>query len=64
MYIDGYRSTSLNEITAMNFAARAETDFLDQVLLRIKLENKQAKYYIVLDREDYTLYCDEKEVLL
>ena len=64
MYIDGYRSTSLNEITAMYFAARAETDFLDQVLLRIKLENKQAKYYIVLDREDYTLYCDEKEVLL
>ena len=64
MYIDGYRSTSLDEKVAMNFAALAETDDLDQVVLNIKIENKFQKYYICLDRDDYSLYCDEKEVLL
>ena len=27
-------------------------------------ENKQSKYHICLDRPDYTMYEDEKEVLL
>lgn len=43
----------------MEFAARAETDDMDQVLLKIKLENKSGKYFICLDREDYSLYNDE-----
>ena len=62
--MDGYRSTSLSEITARNFAARAETDDLDQVLLKIKIENKKNKFYFCLDNNDYTMYLDEKEVLL
>ena len=28
------------------------------------MENKKGKYYVCLDRADYTLYLDEKEVLL
>ena len=28
------------------------------------MENKHSKYYICLDREDYTVYIEEKEVLL
>ena len=62
--IEGYRSTSLIESVAMNFAAKAETDILDKVLLRIKMENKKNQYYICLDRDDYSMYSDEKEVLL
>lgn len=37
---------------------------LREVVLKIFMENKQNKYFICLDREDYTLYLDEKEVLL
>ena len=28
------------------------------------MENKHSKYYICLDRDDYTMYLDEKEILL
>ena len=62
--LDCYRSTSMSESTARSFAARAETDVLDQVILRLKIENKKSKYFICLDREDYTIYLDEQEVLL
>lgn len=34
------------------------------VMLNIEIENKQGKYYICLDREDYSVYPNEKEVLL
>ena len=33
-------------------------------MLKIGLENKHSKFFICLDREDYTVYLDEKEVLL
>ena len=58
------RFTSMDESVAINFAARGETDILNQVVLRIRMENKHGKYFICLDREDYTLYLDEREVLL
>ena len=54
----------MDESVAMNFAARGETDILNQVVLRIRMENKHGKYYICLDRKEYTVYLDEKEVLL
>jgi hypothetical protein len=62
--IDGYRSSSLKESVAMLFAYKAETDDLDPVLLRIRMQNKKGKYYVCLDKEGYTVYPEEKEVLL
>ena len=35
-----------------------------EVILRIRIENKKGKHYIALDRKDYTMYPNEKEVLL
>ena len=46
------------------FAAKGETDVLDQVILSITFENKEGKYYICLDRAEFTVYLDEKEVLI
>lgn len=57
--LDGYRSSSLKEKIAKDFALKGETDVLDQVVLHIKFENKKGKYYICLDRPDYTMYLDE-----
>lgn len=62
--MDGYRSTSLEYGIARNFAVKGESDQKDQVILRIFMENKEGRYYICLDREDYTIYLDEREVLL
>ena len=62
--LDGYSSASLDEKIAANFAAQAETDDADQVLMRITMENESGKYYVSLDREDYTCYPNEKEILL
>ena len=62
--MDGYRSTSMKEDVALRFAMKAETDELDQVIMKITFENRQGKFYICLDRPDYTLYIDEREVLL
>jgi uncharacterized protein YacL (UPF0231 family) len=42
----------------------SETDELEQVILSIKFENKSEKPYICMDRSEYTVYLDEKEVLL
>ena len=33
-------------------------------MLNIEIENQKSKYYICLDREEYTVYPHEKEVLL
>jgi len=49
---------------ALNFAEQGETDALDQVILSINFENKKGKHYICMDRSEYTVYLDEKEVLL
>ena len=62
--LDGYRSTSLDESVARRFAILGETDQLDMVLFKIELENKKGKYHFCLDREDYSLYPSENEVLL
>lgn len=62
--MDGYRSASLKKNIAKNFAARAEDDKKDKVLLKIILENETGLYYMMLDKEDYTCYPDEKEVIL
>lgn len=62
--IDGYRSTSLDFNQAKGFAFSARTQETQQVILKIRIENKFGKYYICLDKEDYTLYPDEQEVLL
>ena len=34
------------------------------VLFKIELENKKGKYHFCLDRDDYSLYPSENEVLL
>ena len=62
--IDGYRSTSLDERVARGFAAMNESDELNEVILKIKMENKSCKHYISLDRKDYSMYPDEIEILL
>jgi hypothetical protein len=62
--LDGYASSSLNEITARKFALYAETDEKDMVLFKIRMQNETGKHYIALDRNDYTLYPEEQEILL
>ena len=59
IYIEGYRSTSLDYVTARYFASNAKTDEKREVMLKIRLENKHSKYYICLDRKEYTMYFDE-----
>ena len=54
----------MNEKIAKVFASLAETDILDKVLLKITIENQKGKYFISLDNSDYTLYLEEKEILL
>lgn len=62
--LDGFLSTTTDEQTARRFAARAETDEKDQVLLKITIENESGKHYVLLDKDYYTCYPDEKEILL
>ena len=54
----------MNEKIAKVFASQAETDILDEVLLKITIENQKGKYFISLDNSEYTLYLEEKEILL
>ena len=63
--LDGFISTSLSEETALAFAQpkKGDTEKM-QVLLKIEFENLKGRYYISLDREDYTIYPDEDEILL
>ena len=61
--MDGYRSTSLKLAVARLFAENAESDDKDKVILKINFENKSGKYYICLDRPDYSMYLEESEVL-
>ena len=49
---------------ARSFAAENETDELDQVILRITMENESNKLYLNLNRSDYSCYPNEKEILL
>ena len=49
--------------TATRFASMAETDDTFEVILRFRVENKTSKEFICLDKEEYTLYPEEKEVL-
>ena len=49
---------------ARTFAADNETDELDQVILRITMENESNKLYLNLNRSDYSCYPNEKEILL
>ena len=62
--LDGYSSTSFDEMTARRFAAENETDHLDQVIMKITIENQSNKHYLCLNRSDYTCYPDEREILL
>jgi hypothetical protein len=62
--LDGYASSSLNKQTAIKFAAYAETDEKYMVLMKITMKNESGKHYISLDRPDYSLYPNEKEILL
>ena len=62
--MDGYRSTSLKIHVASQFAKNSATHERFKIILRINLENKSGKYYICLDRPDYSMYLDECEVLL
>ena len=64
LVLEGYRSTSLEEKVARNFANINETDYLERVILVIEMENKHNKYFICLDKAEFTLYPDEKEILL
>ena len=54
----------MDALVAKKFAALGATDELDEVLLKITIENKRGKYFFCLDNSDYTLYPDEKEILL
>lgn len=51
-------------MTARRFAAENETDHLDQVIMKITIENQSNKHYLCLNRSDYTCYPDEREILL
>lgn len=62
--LDGYNSSSLDERVARRFASTMESDVLDQVLLCIEVKNETGRNYVSLDREDYTCYPDEMELLL
>jgi hypothetical protein len=54
----------LKKSVARIFAWNAESDELHQVILQITFENKEGKYYICLDKPEFTVYLEEKEVLL
>lgn len=62
--LDGYVSASRSLIVAKNFANMAESDDDNKVLLKFTIINETGKHYISLDREDYTSYIDEEEVLI
>ena len=42
----------------------AESAEHDMVILKITMKNETGKHYISLDRDDYTCYLDEEEMLL
>ena len=62
--LDGYRSTSMSKDVAANFALRGKQEDKQKVLLTIEFENQSSQFFISLNRPDYTLYLDEKEILL
>ena len=62
--IEGYRSTSQKLGIAKHFAKKGMSEDKGEVILKFTLENKNSKCYVCLDREDYTIYPDEEEILL
>lgn len=60
----GYRSCSLDESVELNFAKMAQSEGKVMVLLKITLSNEKGKFYIRLDKDEYTLYPKEREVVL
>mgnify|MGYP006953003431 CR=1 FL=1 len=53
----------------MGFAESAlenskEDESKQMVLLEIFMQNENCQHYVSLDREEYTCYPDEKEILL
>lgn len=50
--------------TAKYFAFYGESDEKSPIVLRMRLENKKSKYFVSLDRKDYSLYPEEQEILL
>ena len=64
LHIEGYRSTTRNYGTARLFAMNAMSEDKEEVILEFTLENKNSRYYFCLDREEYTMYPKEQEVLL
>ena len=67
MTMDGFQSASFSAAVAERFAMLAQSDIIEdgqqEVVMRINFENGKGKYYICLDRPDYTSYPEEKEVL-
>jgi hypothetical protein len=64
LYLDGYNSTSLRRDVSLNFAIDSETEDLDQVILEIHMKNETGKHFVCMNRQEYTCYLSEQEVLL
>ena len=62
--LDGYSSTSLEIQTGIEYANHASKLDSVKVLLKITMENESSRFYICLDRDEYTCYPEEKEILL
>lgn len=67
--LDGYASCTHSRKVAEYFSEdsycyQPNKGEKEMVLLVIYMENESSKYYINLNRDDYTCYPDEKEVLL
>lgn len=64
--MDGYISTTLDAKIAVYFAQSSQEKHKgnEAVLLKIRMQNEEQKLYISLNREDYTCYLDEREILL
>jgi hypothetical protein len=63
--LDGYSSTSMDEKIAYSFANSADSEGDKQkVLLKISIKNETGKHYFPFFTSDFSLYTEEKEVLL
>ena len=64
--LDGYISSTLDEKMAVFFGmkSRERQEGNALVLLKIHVQNEKQMLYISLNREDYSCYVEEKEILL
>ena len=64
--LEGFCSATLDSRhTALYFARESQKENGEElVLLEIEVENKDGKFFISLDRPEYTAYPDEQEILL